>query len=125
MDGYIQQQYKGAVKRYCQTLNLKENPELIAEYRKRHSQQYMWREIIDGIKSVGILEMEIYIIGSRLFMIIETHVDFDWDSAMKVLATLPRQAEWEEYMAKFQICDIGSSSSEKWKPMERMFHLYT
>ncbi len=125
MDGYIQQQYKGAVKRYCQTLNLKENPELIAEYRKRHSQQYMWREIIDGIKSVGILEMEIYIVGSRLFMIIETHVDFDWDSAMKVLATLPRQAEWEEYMAKFQICDIGSSSSEKWKPMERMFHLYT
>ena len=85
----------------------------------------MWREIIDGMSSVGITEMEIYIVGSLLFMIIETHVDFDWDSAMKVLATLPRQAEWEEYMAKFQICDIGSSSSEKWKPMERMFHLYT
>ena len=34
--GYRVQSYSQPVKRYCQTLNLKENPELIAEYRKRH-----------------------------------------------------------------------------------------
>ena len=58
------------MKRYCQTLDLKGDPELIAQYRKAHSQPEMWREIIDGIRQVGILEMEIYILGSRLFMIV-------------------------------------------------------
>lgn len=74
------------VKRYCQTLDLKNNPELIAEYREIHSREKAWPEIREGIRSVGILEMEIYIIGSRLFMIVETPLDFDWDTAMKRLA---------------------------------------
>ena len=53
-----------------------------------------WREIRDGIRAVGILEMEIYILDTSLFMIVETPLDFDWDEAMARLATLPRQAEW-------------------------------
>ena len=110
--------------RYCQTLDLRDNPELIAEYRKRHSKEYAWKEIIAGIREVGILEMEIYILGTRLFMIVETPLDFDWDSAMARLSTLPRQAEWEDYMAEFQLVKEGLSSAEKWQLMERMFHLY-
>ena len=58
-------------------------------------------EIGEGIKSVGILEMEIYLCGNRLFMIVETPLDFDWDTAFSRLAGLPRQAEWEEYMSVF------------------------
>lgn len=112
------------VKRYCQTLDLKNNPELIAEYRKIHSREEAWPEIREGIRSVGILEMEIYIIGSRLFMIVETPLDFDWDTAMKRLAQLPRQTEWEDYVGRFQECVPGSSSAEKWRLMERMFYLY-
>ena len=69
--------------------------------------------------------MEIYILGSRLFMIVETPLDFDWEKAMKRLAALPRQAEWEACVARFQECASGNvSSSEKWKLMERMFYLY-
>lgn len=124
MEGYKVKEYKCAVKRYCQTLDLKDNPELIAEYRKRHSKEHAWPEIIAGIRQVGILDMDIYILGSRLFMIVETPLDFDWDSAMSRLATLPRQQEWEDYMSMFQLCKEGESSAEKWKPMERMFHLY-
>ena len=63
-------------------------------------------------------------LGTRLFMIVETPLDFDWDKAMERLNTLPRQQEWEEYMAIFQQAAPGMSSAEKWKPMERMFHLY-
>ena len=70
--GYRVQSYSQPVKRYCQTLNLKENPELIAEYRKRHLKENAWPEILEGIREVGILEMEIYILGTRLFMIVET-----------------------------------------------------
>lgn len=122
--GYRVKEYGVAVKRYCQTLDLKDNPELIAEYRRRHSEGEAWQEIIDGIREVGILEMEIYLLDNRLFMIVETPVDFDWSTAMARLSTLPRQQEWEDYMAVFQQATPGSSSEEKWRLMERIFHLY-
>ncbi len=122
--GFMVRSYDGPVKRYCQTLHLKDNPELIAEYRRIHSREEAWPEIRAGIRAVGILEMEIYILGSTLFMIVETPLDFDWDEAMARLAHLPRQQEWEEHVARFQECAPSSASSEKWKMMERMFYLY-
>ncbi|KAA6304307.1 L-fucose mutarotase [termite gut metagenome] len=122
--GYPVQEYKQAVKRYCQTLDLRNNPELISEYRNRHSQEKIWPEIPEGIRQVGILEMEIYLLDTRLFMIVETPLDFDWDSAMSRLSALPRQAEWEDYMSVFQLCEPNASSAEKWKLMERIFRLY-
>lgn len=123
-DGYRVKEYHGPVKRYCQTLDLKDDPKLIAEYVKRHSEEESWLEIRNGIREVGILEMEIYILGSRLFMIVETPLDFEWDTAMAKLAGLPRQAEWEEYMSIFQVARPGATSAEKWQLMDRMFHLY-
>ena len=123
-EGYKVQEYHVPVKRYCQTMDLKDDPDLIAEYIKRHSESEAWPEIRAGIREVGILEMEIYILGNRLFMIVETPLDFDWETAMKRLATLPRQAEWENYMAMFQVCKEGTTSDEKWNMMQRMFYLY-
>lgn len=124
MKAYQTRTYSQPVKRYCQTLDLREDDALIAEYRRRHAKENIWKEIPDGIREVGILEMEIYICGTRLFMIVETPLDFDWDTAMARLATLPRQQEWEDYMSIFQLVEKGHSSAEKWRPMERMFHLY-
>ncbi|MDR2775289.1 MAG: L-rhamnose mutarotase [Tannerella sp.] len=122
--GYPQKKYAEPVKRYCQTLDLKDDPELIQEYIKRHSEACQWPEIREGIRSVGILEMEIYNIGTRLFMIVETPLDFNWDEAFERLAGLPRQSEWEEYMSVFQQSDPKATSSEKWKLMDRIFYLY-
>lgn len=124
MEGYKVKAYPFPTKRYCRTMELKDDPELIAEYRRRHSKEGHWPEIVAGIREVGILEMEIYIFGSRLFMIVETPLDFDWDSAMARLSTLPRQQEWERYMAVFQDCNEDDTADEKWKMMERMFYLY-
>ena len=122
--GYKVREYNCPVKRYCQTLDLKDDPALIAEYKKRHSESEHWAVIREGIRKEGILEMEIYIIDTRLFMIVETPLDFDWERAMKELATLPRQAEWEEYMSIFQISKPGATSAEKWRLMDRIFYLY-
>ena len=124
IQGYKMKEYSMPTKRYCQTLSLKNNPILIEEYRKIHSEEKAWPEIRAGIRAVGILEMEIYILGSQLFMIIETPLDFDWEIAMDKLSNLPRQAEGEKYVSKFQDCPYLSSSAEKWKLMERMFYLY-
>ncbi|KGI59988.1 hypothetical protein HMPREF3034_01977 [Prevotella sp. DNF00663] len=123
-EGYKVKQYDGPVKRYCQTMDLRDNPELIKCYREAHDREHFRQQIEDGIKQVGILEMELYIVGTRVFMIVETPVDFDWDDAMARLATLPGQQDWEDYVSQFQQCATGSTSDEKWKMMERMFYLY-
>ena len=112
------------MKRYVQTMDLKDEPALIARYRRAHSREESWQEIRDGIRQVGILEMEVYILGARLVMIVEAPEDFQWDDAMARLATLPRQAEWEEFVAQFQRCDPSATSDEKWQMMERIFYLY-
>lgn len=122
--GYKAKGHHQPVKRYCRTMDLKDNPELIAKYRECHSKAKAWPEIRAGIRSVGILEMEIYREKNRLFMIVETPLDFDWDTAMEQLASLPRQAEWEEYVSAFQLCKADASSTQKWRMMDRMFYLY-
>ncbi len=124
MEGYKQKQYGQPIKRYVQALDLVDDAELIREYKWLHSENMHWREIREGIRAIGILEMEIYITGNHLVMIVDTPLDFDWDKAMARLASLPRQAEWEDTVGKFQHCKQGLTSDEKWKMMERMFHLY-
>jgi L-rhamnose mutarotase len=124
MEGYVQTISDGKIKRYVQFLEISDDPELIAQYRKWHSQEYNWKEVRDGIREVGILEMEIYLLGSRLVMIVDAPVDFRWSEAMRRLATLPRQAEWEALVSKFQGCRPDARSDEKWQPMERIFRLY-
>ena len=123
-NGYPQQEYRRPVKRWVQTMDLRDNPQLIAEYRRRHSRGEVWPEVLQGIHDCGLLEMEIYILGTRLVMICEAPLDVDWDEAMRRMASGPRQAEWEAFMAVFQQCEPGQTSDEKWQMMERMFHLY-
>lgn len=122
--GYSVTPHSVKVKRYCQTLDLKSDPELIAAYRRLHSQEGIWPEILDGIKKAGILEMEIYLLGTRLFMIVEMPEDLEWDDVMNKMASYPKQSEWEALTAKYQQACPGAKSNEKWKLMERIFHLY-
>lgn len=123
IEGYPNKQFLQLTKRYCQSLELKNDPKLIEEYKFWHKKENRWPEIPKGIREVGILDMEIYILGNRLFMIVETSLDFDWNSAFSTLAKLNRQAEWEEFMAKFQLTKPGATSSEKWTLMEQIFNL--
>ena len=109
------------MKRYCQTLELRDDPELVAAYVQEHSR--VWPEVQEGIRAVGILDMQIYALGNRLFMIMDTVDEFVWEKDNARLATLPRQAEWEAYMAKFQGTDPELPSTEKWKLMDKIFQL--
>lgn len=92
---------------------------MIARYVEAH--RNVWPEIIEGQRKVGILDMQIYRKGNRLFMICDTVDDFDWQRDMARLAALPRQAEWEAYVAQFQGCRADARSDEKWQLMDRIF----
>lgn len=110
-------------KRYCKTLQLEDNPQLIEEYKKVHAPGAAWPEITRGMREVGIIDMEIYIQGNQLFMIMDTVADFNHDEAMKELAAKPRQAEWEAYVSQFQKTAADASADEKWQLMERIYKL--
>ena len=85
------------MKRYCQTLTLVDDEEMIARYVEAHA--HVWPEIIEGQRQVGILDMQIYRFGRNLFMIMDTVDNFEFDHKLAILATLPRQAEWEAYVS--------------------------
>ena len=107
--------------RYCQTLTLVDDEEMIAKYVEAHAN--VWPEIQAGIREVGIIDMQIFRLGRQLFMIMDTTDDFDFVADNARLATLTRQAEWEAYVAQFQGCAADAPSTAKWQLMERIFKL--
>ncbi len=110
-------------KRYCKTLKLEDDPQLIEAYKKIHAPGAAWPEITQGMREVGIIDMEIYLSGNLLFMIMDTVADFDHDVAMKELANKPQQAEWEACVAKFQQTSPNATADEKWQLMEQIYKM--
>jgi len=111
------------LKRYCKALKLEDDLQLIEEYKKVHAPDAAWPEISKGMKDVGIIDMEIYLLGNQLFMIMDTVVDFEHDKAMRALAEKPRQSEWEAYVSRFQKSSANASAGEKWQLMERIYKM--
>ena len=123
MKGYPKATDYKSFKRYCKVLKLQVNKDLIEKYKGVHKPGMVWSEITRGIREVGILDMEIYIHGNYVFMIMDTIPDFDHDKAMKELALKPKQKEWEEYVSQFQQAGEKSATPEKWEIVERIFEL--
>lgn len=120
---YSEKTANTSFKRFCKTLKLRNDEELIAKYREIHAAGAAWPEITQGMREVGIVDMEIYLQGNTLFMIMETVPDFDHDAAMNRLAGLPRQREWEAYVSQYQETSSDAGSEEKWVLMERIYKL--
>jgi L-rhamnose mutarotase len=107
--------------RFCFTLDLKDDPALIAEYRKYH--QKIWPEITESIKNCGIVDMEIYLFGNRMFMIMEVNESFSFEKKVMADQQNPKVQEWEHLMWKFQQALPQAKPGEKWIPMERIYKL--
>lgn len=110
-------------KRYCKTMELLNDSTLIEAYKKAHAKGAAWPEITQGMKEVGIIDMEIYLLGTKLFMIMDTTADFDHDKAMTELALMPRQSEWEAYMSQFQDSSAEATADQKWQLMDRIYKM--
>jgi L-rhamnose mutarotase len=108
-------------KRYCLTLDLKDDPQLIAEYKRHHRK--IWPEITRSIKDAGIEDMEIYLLGTRMVMIMEVNDRFSFEAKAKADQTNPKVREWEQLMGQFQQPLPQAQPGEKWLLMERIFRL--
>ena len=108
-------------RRFCLTLDLKNDPELIAEYKKYHEK--IWPEITASIKDAGIEDMEIYLLGTRMFMIMEVTDAFSFEAKSQADRRNPRVQQWEQLMWTFQQSLPEAAPGEKWLLMERIFKL--
>lgn len=109
------------MKRYCFTLDLKNNPKLIQEYIDHHKS--VWPEILQSISGTGIIDMEIYHVANRLFMIIETEDDFDPDAKAEADQNNSKVRQWEALMDTYQKRLPFANDGQKWVPMDQIFSL--
>src|SRR5882724_6369977 len=103
-------------RRYCLTLDLKNDLSLIAEYKRHHEK--IWPEITQSIRESGIEDMEIYLFGTRMFMIMEVNDSFSFAAKAQADQKNPRVQEWESLMWKFQQSLPQAKPGEKWLRME-------
>jgi L-rhamnose mutarotase len=108
-------------RRFCLTLDLKDDPRLIAEYKRYHEK--IWPAITRSIKDSGIDDMEIYLLGTRMFMIMEVNESFSFEAKAKADQLSPKVQEWETLMSTFQQPLPQAKPGEKWALMERAFKL--
>jgi L-rhamnose mutarotase len=108
-------------RRYCLTLDLKDDPRLIAEYKRQHER--IWPEITASLKESGIEDAEIYLMGTRLVMILEVNEKFSFGAKARADQANPKVREWEELMWKYQSPLPQARTGEKWLLMEKIFEL--
>ena len=109
-------------RKYCLTLNLKNNPALIRQYEEHH--KAVWPEIIQSIKEAGIENMEIYRFDTRLFMIMEVNDFFSFEKKQQADRDNEKVQAWEALMWNYQEAVPGALKNEKWVLMNKIFELY-
>jgi len=109
------------MRRYCFALDLKNDPDLIQKYIDHH--QNVWPEVLESITSAGIIDMQIYHAGNRLFMIMETENDFNAADKARADEENPRVQEWEALMDTYQKRLPFATEGQKWVPMDQIFSL--
>jgi L-rhamnose mutarotase len=112
------------VKTYCLSLDLQNDPDLITEYKKFHEPGTIWPEVVENIKSQGILSEQIFLIGSRMVMVLETTDDFSFEARAAADQANPKIREWEDLMWKYQKALPQARSGEKWVLMEKIFEVH-
>ncbi len=112
------------MKYYAQTLNLKDDPQVIEKYKEYH--RHVWPEVLTGLKKIGITRMKIFLKGRRLFMYMETKDSFQVERDFpRYIETNPRAREWDQLMRTFQEPVPEARPGEWWSPMEEVFDLET
>src|SRR4051812_40192905 len=102
-------------RRYCFALDLKDDPQVIPEYKRYHEK--IWPEITAMMNQSGIEDLEIYLLGARLFIIMEVNEKFSFEAKRKTDLSNPKVQEWEQLMWTFQQPLPQAKSGEKWPLM--------
>jgi L-rhamnose mutarotase len=104
------------------TLNLKDDPAVVDAYTRHH--RAVWPEVQASLRRVGVEQMDIYLLGRRLVMVVEMRDGRDYRDAFREHASSSqRVAEWERLMKSLQEPAAEAGAGEWWAVMEPVFHL--
>ncbi len=106
-------------KKYCLTLDLKDDPALIEAYEAHH--RNVWPETKNSFVDSGILSMEIFRWRNRLFMILITKEDFTFERKKEMDLSNEKVQKWESLMESYQQRLQGTPAGEKWQLMKNIF----
>jgi len=101
-------------------VDLKDDPVLVERYKAHHRQ--VWPEVRASLRRAGIVEMDIYLLGRRLVMVVDADGDYRRCFA-KHATSEPRVVEWEALMRSLQQPPPGAAPDEWWSLMEPVFSL--
>lgn len=109
--------------RHCLTLDLKDEAAAISEYKRYHIK--IWPEVKQSLLDAGVLSMEIYLLGTRMFMIMDVSETFSMEAKAAMDKANPKVQEWEALMSGFQqrLPQTDPSQEWNWMPMDRVFNL--
>jgi L-rhamnose mutarotase len=107
--------------RHCLTLDLKKDETAISEYRRYHVK--IWPEVRDSLIEAGVIDMEIYLMGTRLFMIMDVSDAFSLSAKGAADAVNAKVQDWERLMHGFQQRLPQSGAENWWVVMDRVFNL--
>ena len=108
--------------RHVFTVNLRDDPAVVETYVRYHRD--VWPEVQASLLRVGVDQMDIYLLGRRLVMVVEMRDGIDYRTAFKShAAASPRVAEWERLMKTLQEPVPEARANEWWATMEPVFHL--
>jgi L-rhamnose mutarotase len=109
--------------RHVLAVDLKDDPAVIEAYKAHHRR--VWPEVLRSLRGAGVADMQIYMLGRRLVMLVDMQDGLDVRRAFAThAASDPRVAEWEELMKSMQQPPPGSAAGEWWAVMQPVFHLH-
>jgi L-rhamnose mutarotase len=108
--------------RYALALDLVDDAQKIAAYEKAH--QAIWPEVRDHLRAQGVLDMEIYRLGTRLFMVMEVDpLVYSAESMALAAQAKPKIVQWENWMWTYQVPTPWTPAGAKWVALDRIFSL--
>lgn len=106
------------MKRFGQIIHLK--PDALEMYLALHAQP--WTEVLEALAQIHIRNYSIFRFGLTLFAYLEYH-GTDWEADQRLMASLPRLAEWAALTAGMQQPLEERAIGEWWANMQEVFHL--
>jgi L-rhamnose mutarotase len=109
--------------RHVLAVDLRDDPAVIDAYTAHHRR--VWPEVLRSLRGAGIADLQIYLLGRRLVMLVDLHDGLDVQRAFAAhVASHPRVAEWEALMKSMQQPPPGSVAGEWWAVMQPVFQLH-
>jgi len=122
VNALVEVNVSGPITRRCFAVDLHDDADRIARYRQWHAAGGPPAAVNAAIRADDVRELEIWLVGDRMFMILEQGDAFDADAKAARDAADPDVQAWDALMRTFQK-PLPFAPDRTWVEMERIYAL--